>query len=462
MQTVTINGRLTYKTDASTPLKLSAEHVLVRSGELIIGTKDAPFTNQAILNLQGDAQADTIVLSAAIEAGNRILMNIANVSMYGAARDGFSRLYSEALAGSQQFNVAPGLDWKQGDFIALAPTSFSALHHEKAEILNYNSISGLLTVAAPLKFYHWGQAESTVAEYSSDIRGEVLMLTRNIVVTGNECTILTSNYIEFDLSVRSGLTIMDQVEIRDCSQENTHKSALRFENNHGTVSSITNSALHNGGGWGFNLNGVSNLIVKNNVLYNFKNFGINVQIANDVTIDGNVVSAILERRGFIMNQGVPDVWAGIAVCTYRSGKVCPGMRVNNNVVAGATYIGITALGHRCGEAATQQKFRNNTVHSVKWEQMGFGHGVIVINDVSDPFQVGAGSCFEASSFTTYKCTTVGMTGGLFMQTERVIFSNNIAIDSVGGITPANLNTAYTYRRVTPTIEIRDNILVGES
>lgn len=226
IKTLVINGRLSFLND--TNLHLQAEHIFVRSGEFFVGYKDKPFSAQAKITLHGERQSDTIVFTSAIEAGNRILVNIANVEMYGAARSGHSRLHSEANKGSTSFKVAPGLDWRGGDLIALAPTSFSEKNGEEAKLVSYDSITGDVVVEQPLLWFHWGRAVSTIAEYDADIRGEVVLLSRNILITGNECQVLTSDYIEGDLSVRSGRTILDQVEISHCSQENTHNAALRF------------------------------------------------------------------------------------------------------------------------------------------------------------------------------------------------------------------------------------------
>lgn len=196
-----------------------------------IGTPDAPYTSNAKISLKGNASADTIVLSNAVEAGNRIMMNIANISMHGAKRDAHSRLHAEAQKGNSDIVVGQNLDWKAGDQIVLASTTYRGDSGEKLTIAAYDKQTGKLTTTTPLQYYHWGQAESTVAEYNADVRGEVIMVTRNILIGGDECTIFTSDYIEADLSVRSGMTIMDGVQIKDCSQPNSPKSALRFDNN---------------------------------------------------------------------------------------------------------------------------------------------------------------------------------------------------------------------------------------
>jgi hypothetical protein len=66
------------------------------------------------------------------------------------------------------------------------------------------------------------------------MRAEVLLLTRNIVIAGEDieswgCNIVTSDIVEPDLTMRYGQLILDNVEVYNCSQIDTYKSAIRFE-----------------------------------------------------------------------------------------------------------------------------------------------------------------------------------------------------------------------------------------
>ena len=54
---------------------------------------------------------------------------------------------------------------------------------------------------------------------------------------------------------------MDNVEIFNCSQIDTFKAALRFEGASQKWSSITNSAIHNGYGWGLRVKSSSNILI---------------------------------------------------------------------------------------------------------------------------------------------------------------------------------------------------------
>ena len=65
---------------------------------------------------------------------------------------------------------------------------------------------------------------STASKYNGvDIRGEVLLLTRNIQIIGSQLDgwggqVVTSSTLDSNMNVYNGITIMDSVEIYNCSQ----------------------------------------------------------------------------------------------------------------------------------------------------------------------------------------------------------------------------------------------------
>jgi len=67
------------------------------------------------------------------------------------------------------------------------------------------------------------------------MRGEVILLTRNIVIRGDDqdtwgCSILTTDlYLPLTSSTFKGEMIMDNVEVSNCSQRDTFRAAVRFE-----------------------------------------------------------------------------------------------------------------------------------------------------------------------------------------------------------------------------------------
>lgn len=91
----------------------------------------------------------------------------------------------------------------EGDRIALAATSFDYMANEDVLVKSYNAATGDVELASELQYYHYGAAESTVEKYGVDMRGEVLSLTRNIKISGNDveswgCQIVTADVLGLD------------------------------------------------------------------------------------------------------------------------------------------------------------------------------------------------------------------------------------------------------------------------
>jgi hypothetical protein len=70
--------------------------------------------------------------------------------------------------------------------LGFAATGLKHTEAESATILSYNSSTGIVVLTQALEYYHFGSAVSTATNYQGlDMRGEVILLTRNIVIQGD-------------------------------------------------------------------------------------------------------------------------------------------------------------------------------------------------------------------------------------------------------------------------------------
>jgi hypothetical protein len=390
---IQINGRLTF--DQTKNINFRAKHIFVRAGELIIGNATHPYEKEGRITLYGEKDSKAIVFDNAIEAGNKLIANVGKVQMYGKKRtkeSQLTRLVKETAKGDTTIHVATGLDWVAGDLIGILPTSFNQLASDEGEISAYDAATGIATLTAPLKYYHFGQAKSTGKDYNGlDMRGEVMLLSRNIKISGEDieswgAQFVTSDTSEFDLVNdmiinRLGQTLLDNVEFKNCSQIDTQKAAIRFENAQGKWSSVTNSAFHHGYGWGINVKSSANLHFENNNVFFFGPIGVSIGGgANNITFDGNVVAHIQKRTTVEAGDAFQDKEGGFVTCTYFSeSEVCSNIKVMNNIVAGAHWTGFTAYAHECG-SYTSNTFKNNVAHSIAGSSGGTG--AIIVPDRS--------------------------------------------------------------------------------
>ena len=108
-----------------------------------------------------------------------------------------------------------------------------ARNYETVTIKNYTADNGHVFIEEKLEKYHFGQFESTGEQYRGvDMRGEVMMLSRNIKITadyGTEsmtkahpdpwpCRVLVADFFEpADFTYRKGTIDWDYVGIYNCS-----------------------------------------------------------------------------------------------------------------------------------------------------------------------------------------------------------------------------------------------------
>lgn len=136
-------------------------------------------------------------------------------------------------------------------------------------------------------------------------------------------------------------------------------------------------------------------------MFNFRPIGLAVQSSNNITMDNNVIGNLLDRTTIEAHKYI-DRAAGFAICSLDAGDVCKDLSITNNIVGGAVYAGFIVSGHKCGEAATQKKFRGNVAHSIYGDcGTEMGHGYVAFPDPAEPDQKDV--CFEASHFSAYKC-----------------------------------------------------------
>lgn len=195
LRLIRINGKLTFKDDID--IEFSAKHIFIRAGELHIGSKDKPFEKNCKIILTGEKNQKAIVYDNAIEAGNKLIANINIMNIFGKKRQQtLTRLQAPALKGDTSITVEAGLDFVKGDRLGLLPTSTENRASDDVIVEEYDTTTGVVKIdrARPpneidepgLNWYHWGAAESTEKEYGVDMRGEVVLLTRNVKIVGED------------------------------------------------------------------------------------------------------------------------------------------------------------------------------------------------------------------------------------------------------------------------------------
>src|ERR1700733_6751528 len=170
---LTINGKLSFADNKD--LELSTEWIMVH-GELEIGTEAKPHKHQATITLTDNVKDEDFGGLGGNDRSDRgIMLMGGTLNLHGDRTNSWTKLSSTANAGATSIQVLNAAGWRVGDEVVLASTDFDP---RQAERRNIAAISGnTITLDKKLDYMHFGKITFDVDE-----RGEVGMLSRNIVV----------------------------------------------------------------------------------------------------------------------------------------------------------------------------------------------------------------------------------------------------------------------------------------
>src|ERR1700733_6471459 len=165
---LTVDGKLSVSDKAN--LELTTEWILLR-GELEIGTEAKPHTRKATITLTDNVPNEEIE-----GMGDRGIMILGGtLNLHGDRTNSWTKLARTAEEGSSSIQVLDAKGWRVGDQIVLASTDFDAHQAERRTI---SDIKGnTITLDKKLDYMHFGRIT-----FGVDERGEVGMLTRNILI----------------------------------------------------------------------------------------------------------------------------------------------------------------------------------------------------------------------------------------------------------------------------------------
>ena len=366
-----INGRLSIKDDKTNlpKVNLKAHLIWIRAGELLAGSSTAPYEADLTIEMLGHTESETLTLGGTVKAGNKVLASCNRVELYGKKRFRMTRMLAETDAGADTITVDATdstFDWAVGDYIFIATSTINVTHSEYRTITAIDG--GSITLDNPLAYYHYGAAESTATKYNGvDIRNEVLLLSRNVKVKGEEQDAWPGHIMATDLidgeKIREGYIIADNVEFSNLSQKDVGKGGIRWEGAVGsssTVSTLTNSAFYSGQDWGLSIKSSNNVEVKDNVFVGWRAIGVRIDFTRNVTFSGNFVGDV-RHRGIAFTGMTIDKEACVTVGGYEESNNNHGFVGQNNIAAGCQYAGFVLPAYE--ECGGTNNVSGNVAHS---------------------------------------------------------------------------------------------------
>ncbi|XP_061164553.1 fibrocystin-L-like [Saccostrea echinata] len=164
-------------------IELQAQRILItKGGKLQVGTTDAPFPNKAQITLHGHVRSKELPVYGTKMIGVRN----GSLELHGQrVVTTWTRLQTTAAAGATEIVLTHPVDWKVNDVIVIATTG----HRHTQQQTEQHTISSIsadgrtLTLTQPLEYEHVGVL-ARYGEQDIELRAEVGILTRNIVIQG--------------------------------------------------------------------------------------------------------------------------------------------------------------------------------------------------------------------------------------------------------------------------------------
>jgi len=172
-------------TDSDHERTFDAKIIFVNNGVFEAGTKADPYSSKLTITMHGVKYDPTVPIY-----GNKVLgVRYSTLDLHGLQRDSWGQLEDTATAGDNFIVVQGVVDWKVGETIMIASTSFNRHEAEELIIKNVEFPNGSavtkLTLTTVLEFEH--HASSTT--YGSDkveMRAEVALMERNVIFQGDD------------------------------------------------------------------------------------------------------------------------------------------------------------------------------------------------------------------------------------------------------------------------------------
>lgn len=203
---LTVDGTLRFDRK---DLNLIANWIMVH-GRFEVGTEAVPFQQRAVITLTGPSTDDIEGMGAKVFGAMG-----GSIELHGQPRVGWAKLNANASIGSTQLVMDRAVDWRAGDRIVLASTDLSPDQAEEAVVA---AVSGTaVTLTAALRFNHWGVTQ-TFAGKPLDQRAEVGLLTRNVVLQGDDAS-LVSQFGGHMIITQAGTAHIEGVEITKMGQK---------------------------------------------------------------------------------------------------------------------------------------------------------------------------------------------------------------------------------------------------
>lgn len=158
-----------------------------------VGTEEARYTSKITITLHGKITDPYLPIY-----GNKVLgVRFGILDMHGSERvPTWTVMDTTSEVGATSITLSEAVDWQVGESFAVASTSFSPREAEERVISSIDRSTAdkpIISFETPLYFKHFAQIQTFGAD-TIDMRAEVGLLSRNVVIRGDPTDSIEDEY----------------------------------------------------------------------------------------------------------------------------------------------------------------------------------------------------------------------------------------------------------------------------
>jgi hypothetical protein len=445
---LTITGKLAFSLTQPSLLLRTKNIDITQSGILEIGNSTNAFSGNAKISLEGDRTDPQIIIDPVITPVVKGIAVKGQFIAYGLQKNPIiARLSQNALINANIITVNQVTNWAVGDQLVIAASSRKPNDVDYVTIIEKISTTSF-KVNPPFVYNHYGSVQPIITngKRNLDMRAEVAVLTRNIVIEGDYssnwgCRILVAGYdniMTTPTQIIRGMIDLNYIEIKNGGQKDTEQASIDFQGAVTKLQRVVGCSIRSGIGWGMNIAHSNNIYIDNNVFTNQTKIGVHLIDSQSVLFQNNAIIKINNRTDY-SNIEFFDLIYGFYYNDPRYLKE-NNVTIKHNIISSSQWFAWAVPGYDCSEDVSL--FFNNTGHSSRagWFGMKTSKKCMKYSDFTGYLN------FDEGFAQRYEMTNLVVT--------RMLFADNNNSISINGGDPQD--------SMYPTSVFYDSEIIGHA
>ena len=454
---------------------LNAELIFINGGQLIIGWENDPILNNVDIILRGTKDSINFYLPDGFSnIGGKGIGVFGGLDLHGQPRvPSWTTLSTSARKETNQINLNVPVDWREGELIVIGSTSYHPNQTEIFEIVSKSNDGKTLTLNATLKFDHLSYGETYPNGEWYTIAAPVGLLSRNIRIIGEAypeqfadlygTRTLVSDYSALNSEGNpvfyKGYARLSNVEFDlfgqfSRSSSDDKKLGILFSNlgdyNYSRPSYVKNCAFHHGFAAAIGILNSNSIPIEDNVVHQTLDYGFYLEGHSNI-IKRNLLVYILWSSSILTWEAEfnGEYWGAI------DAHMAESVVIEGNFISGVERLGLFYKAESCDNSNETVGIGKN--NSIKGNTIYCSMAGVVL--LPDHYHKNL-TCVKVSGFTVYK----SMHWGIYYQgPQSVILDSNKLIDNYVGAFTYVIRPRPILHQISNKFYLNKNsLIVGQS